>query len=167
MCPINIEYIYFSYIFTHILLLTTETPTTEAPSPGKYVCCKKYVLRVLTCFVYSEKQNTKKRWQQIFESPVFADVEGYIKYDRTGSGKSEQFFRLDDLSNAVTVENCAALCSAIDHCAHFVFRALPAGESPGASCVLKRVNGDFFRNKDNFVLYEKELPEEGAELPMR
>ena len=82
-------------------------------------------------------------------------MEGYKKYDRTGSGKSEQFFTLDDLSNAVTVENCAALCSAIDHCAHFVFRAEPVKDSPGASCVLKRLMGNILPNKDNRVLYEK------------
>ena len=62
---------------------------------------------------------------------------------------------MDDANNALTVENCGALCTAIDHCGSFVFRAEAEKDSPGAACLFKRELGNLEEAKKNRVTYEK------------
>ena len=63
---------------------------------------------------------------------------------------------MDGNNNAMTVENCAALCTAIEHCGSFVFRAEAEGDSPGASCLFKKELGELnTKAKGNRVVYEK------------
>ena len=82
-------------------------------------------------------------------------MEGFITHDGIMSSGAGQFYKMDDTNNAMTVENCAALCAKIDHCGSFVFRAEAEDESPGASCLFKRELGDLGKNKNNRVTYEK------------
>ena len=82
-------------------------------------------------------------------------MEGFITHDGMSSSGGDQFYKMDDNNNALTVENCAALCTAVDHCGSFVFRADPEKGSPGASCLFKRELGSLAKTTTARVIYEK------------